>query len=97
MKHDRSVRAVMTGEEELRRRARAFVRERPLLCVAGAAVLGATLGGVFFAKLGRLAFVALAGYVANEIWHREGRLDVGTLVDRLSPNRGAPSRSTVSQ
>jgi hypothetical protein len=81
-----------SGEELLRRRVRAFVRERPLLCIAGAATLGAALGGVFFAKLGRLAFIAVAGYVANEIWHREGRLDVGTLVDRLSPNRPPVNR-----
>jgi hypothetical protein len=85
MTHDRTVPTSPTGEELLRRRARAFVRERPLLCVAAATALGATLGGILFAKMGRLAFAAVAGYVASEIWHRESRLDVGALVERLSP------------
>jgi hypothetical protein len=85
MTSNRAVPTGITGEEALRRRARAAVRERPLLCVAAATALGVALGGVFFAKLGRLAFAAVVGYVASEIWHREGRLDVGALVDHLAP------------
>lgn len=88
MTRDRTVATGLTGEELLRRRVRAFVRERPLLCVAGATALGVALGGLVFARLGRLAFAAVSGYVAKEVWHREGRLDVGALLQRLSPKVG---------
>ena len=92
MSQERTVPTGLTGEEVLRRRARAFVRERPLLCVAAATAMGAALGGVLFSRLGRLAFVAVAGYAANEVWHRESRIDVGALVERLAPNRGGAQR-----
>jgi hypothetical protein len=65
-------------------RLRGLVRERPLLTLAAAAAVGATLGGVLFSRLGRLVFIAAAGYLVNEIWHHEGRLDLRGVVERLS-------------
>jgi hypothetical protein len=49
-----------------------------------AAAVGATLGGVLFSRLGRLVFIAAAGYLANELWHHDGRLDLRGVVERLS-------------
>jgi hypothetical protein len=43
------------------------------------------LGGVFLSRLGRLFFVAAAGYLANEVWHREGRSDILDVLERVSP------------
>jgi hypothetical protein len=60
------------------------VRKRPLIAVAVAGAAGALFGGVFLSRLGRLIFVAASGYFANEWWHREGRLDVHDVVERLS-------------
>jgi hypothetical protein len=37
-----------------------------------------------FRRLGRLVFIAAAGYVANELWHREGRLAIDDFVANLS-------------
>jgi hypothetical protein len=61
-----------------------LVRKRPLLAVGAATAIGAVVGGVFLSRLGRLAFAAAAGYVANELWHREGRLSIDEVVERLS-------------
>jgi hypothetical protein len=69
-----------SGEERIRRRARELVRQRPLVAVTIAAAVGATFGGVFFSRAGRFVFIAAVGYVANELWHREVRLDSGSLV-----------------
>ncbi len=61
-----------------------LVRQRPLLTMAIAGAVGAALGGLVFSRLGRLVFLATAGYVANELWHREGRLDTGKLIESLT-------------
>jgi hypothetical protein len=58
---------------------RAFVRERPWLSVAAGAALGGVLGGLATSRLARLAFVATAGFVAHELWHREGGLDLDAI------------------
>ncbi|HZU83218.1 MAG TPA: hypothetical protein VE987_09890 [Polyangiaceae bacterium] len=65
-------------------RARHVIREQPLLAVGVAAVAGAALGGVVFRRLGRLVFMVAVGYVTNELWHREGGLDVDDVVERLA-------------
>lgn len=84
MNENGSMRAHASGEELIRRRARELVRARPLVAVAAAAAVGAAFGGVFFSRLGRLVFVAAVGYVANELWHREGKLDIASLVERIA-------------
>lgn len=75
---------VHTDEARMRERLRELVRERPLITVSTAVAVGALAGGVLFSRLGRLAFFAVCGYVANELWHREGRLDVDDLIAKLS-------------
>lgn len=60
------------------------VREQPLASVAAAGAAGAILGGIVLGSLGRLAFAAAVGYVANELWHREERLDITALLEKLS-------------
>ena len=60
-----------------------LVHERPLLLMTAAGALGIVLGGVFFSRLGRILFVASVGYIANELWNREGRLGIDQVVDRL--------------
>jgi hypothetical protein len=76
-----------TGSEEalIRDRLVNLVRKQPLVAVGAAAGVGAILGGIFLSRLGRLVAVAAAGYVANELWHREGRLAIDEVVERLSP------------
>jgi len=61
-----------------------LVRERPMLALAAAGAFGIVLGGLVFSRLGRLLFIAAAGYVANELWHREGRLGIDNVIERLS-------------
>jgi hypothetical protein len=80
---------VVVGDELFFDRFRVLVHERPLLAVAAGGALGAVFGGILFSRLGRLLFIAAAGYVANELWHREGRLDIDHLVQRL----GSPPQS----
>jgi hypothetical protein len=75
---------VASEEAILRDRLRRLVRERPLLAVTACGAFGAALGGIFLSRLGRLVFIAAAGYVANELWHREGRLDIDDVIERLS-------------
>jgi hypothetical protein len=75
---------VHTDQARMRARLRELVRERPLLTVSAAAIAGALAGGVLFSRLGRLAFFAVCGYVANELWHREGPLAVEELIAKLS-------------
>jgi hypothetical protein len=75
---------VRTQEAILRERVRETVRQNPLLAVAAASAVGAVLGGVVFSRLGRLVFIAATGYVANELWHREGRLDIDDVIEKLS-------------
>jgi hypothetical protein len=55
---------------------RELVRNRPLLAFTGAGAIGAALGGIFFPRLGRLAFLVVAGFAANELLQRQRALDV---------------------
>ncbi|HTB75861.1 MAG TPA: hypothetical protein VK762_21575 [Polyangiaceae bacterium] len=80
-----------TDEAILRERLRGFVRDRPWLSVAAAAAAAGVLGGVWFSRTGRLAFAAVTGFVAHELWHREGRLGVSDIVAKLSTDRGRAS------
>jgi hypothetical protein len=84
MINDGSMRSDLSGEERMRRKVRSVVRERPLVAVAAATAVGAMLGGVLFSRLGRLVFIAATGYIANELWHREGRLDIRSLLERIA-------------
>jgi hypothetical protein len=83
-----------TDEALLRARLREAVRERPWLAVAAAAAAGSMLGGVWFSRTGRLAFAAVTGFVAHELWHREGRLGVSDVVAKLSRERRARTASS---
>ncbi len=65
-------------------RATALVRKRPVVAAAAAGAVGGALGGLVFSGFGRLAFVAAAGYLTNELWRREGRIDIEALVASLS-------------
>jgi hypothetical protein len=60
------------------------VRSRPLLAVLAASGVGATLGGLVFSRLGRFVFLAAAGYVAGELWRREGVIDTREILTRLT-------------
>jgi hypothetical protein len=64
-----------------------LVHSQPLLAVAAAGAVGVALGGVVFSRLGRFAFLAIAGYVVSDLWRREGHLDVQELLGRLSGER----------
>lgn len=77
-------------EATLRARWREIVQRQPVLAVTGALAVGAALGGVVFWRTGRLAFLVVAGYVANELWHSERRIEIDELIAKLSsPRRGA--------
>jgi hypothetical protein len=80
----RAAEQFVSEEALLRDRLREVVRRQPLVAVGAAAAIGAALGGIFLSRLGRLVAVAAAGYVANELWHREGRLAIDDVVERLS-------------
>ena len=41
--------------------------------------LGLLVGGVVASRAARLLFLAAAGYVANELWHRRGKLGSSVL------------------
>jgi hypothetical protein len=79
------------GEARVRARMRALVREQPWVALAASAALGGMFGGVVLSRIGRLAFAATAGFVAHELWHREGQLGVNDLVERLAGQRAARS------
>ncbi len=59
-------------------------RRRPLVAMVTAAILGVALGGVLFTGVGRLGAFAAAGYVANGLWRREGRLGIEGISAGLS-------------
>ena len=63
---------------------RRLVRERPLVAMTVAGGCGALVGGLLLSRLGRLAVIAAVGYVAHELWHREGRLAIDDVVGKLS-------------
>jgi hypothetical protein len=86
--HDEpSVSSSLASDMWLGDRMRALVRDRPLAMVVAAGVFGATLGGLIFSRAGRLVFIAAVGFVANELWRKEGRIDVQQLVETLQPER----------
>jgi hypothetical protein len=64
-----------------------LVRSRPVFAFAGAGVLGAVLGGLLFPRLGRLAFLAVAGCAATGLLQRQRALDIEEVVAR--PKRAA--------
>jgi hypothetical protein len=68
-------------------RWRAVGERRPMVGVAAALALGTVLGGIVFSRWGRLAFFVVAGYVANELWHSERRIEIDELIARLSSAR----------
>ena len=78
---------LVPGRDRIVLAARALVRDHPIATIGAAGLAGIVLGGAIFSRLARLVFVAAAGYVANELWHREGRLDVDELIERLSSRR----------
>jgi hypothetical protein len=73
----------VSGEERIRRWMRRTVRERPLVAIGAAGALGLLLGGVIASRAARLLFLASAGYVANELWHRRGRLDLDDVIAKV--------------
>lgn len=73
----------VSGEERIRRWMRKSVRERPLVVLGAAGAVGLVLGGVIASRAARLLFLAAAGYVANELWHRRGRLDLDDVIARI--------------
>jgi hypothetical protein len=86
---------VIPSDELPSNRLHRLVRQDPLLVVGAAGAVGGVLGGILFSRLGRLLFSAAVGYVANELWHREGRLDIARLVEEVSspPESGGATRS----
>jgi hypothetical protein len=82
-------------EERMHEALREAVRARPFIAILAAAGLGATLGGLVFSRLGRLVFLAAAGFVAAELWSREGALDTRELLARLGQmqTRTRPTRT----
>jgi hypothetical protein len=68
---------------------------QPILAVGAAAALGTVLGGIVFSRWGRLAVFVVAGYVANELWHSERRIEIDELIAKLSSTHdaGVPRRS----
>jgi hypothetical protein len=73
----------VSGEERIRRWVRRSVHERPLIALGAAAALGLLVGGVIASRTARLLFLATAGYVANELWHRRGRLDLDDVIAKV--------------
>jgi hypothetical protein len=73
----------VSGEERIRRWMRRSVRERPLVALGAAGALGLLLGGVVASRAARLLFLASVGYVANELWHRRGRLDLDDIIAKV--------------
>ena len=74
----------LSGEEAVRAQLRELVRRQPWVSLAAAAAAGGVLGGIGFSRLGRLTFAAAAGFVAHELWHREGRLAVDEVLARFA-------------
>jgi ElaB/YqjD/DUF883 family membrane-anchored ribosome-binding protein len=65
-----------------RERLRKMIRSRPLVAIGAAAAAGGVVGGLLFSRLGQLACAAAAGFVARELWRREGRLSIDEVVRR---------------
>jgi len=73
----------VSGEERIRRWMRRSVRERPFVALGIAGALGLLVGGVIVSRHARLLFLATVGYVANELWHRRGRLDLDDVIAKV--------------
>ncbi len=78
---------VVSGEAIVRR-LRVLVRRQPWLAVATAAAAGGILGGLCFSRAARLVFAGATGFVAHDLWEREGRLGVSDIVRKVSRARG---------
>jgi hypothetical protein len=77
--------SALTAEDETRTGSLDdLVRTRPLLAMAGAGTLGAALGGIFFPRLGRLAVVTVAGYVANGLLRGVAGTEIDRFIQELS-------------
>jgi hypothetical protein len=46
--------------------------------------VGGVVGGILFSRLGQLACAAAAGFVAHELWRREGSLSIDEVGRRAS-------------
>jgi hypothetical protein len=77
-------RSALTDADAARERLREMVRSRPLVAIGAAAAVGGMVGGVLFSRLGRLACAAAAGFVAHDLWRREGSLSIDEVVRRAS-------------
>jgi hypothetical protein len=66
-----------------------LVRTKPLVAFAGAGAIGVLLGGLLFPRIGRLAFLAVAGFVANGLLQRQRDLDIEEVVTRASGRASA--------
>jgi hypothetical protein len=73
----------ISGEERIRRWMRRSVRERPLVALGAAGAAGLLVGGVIASRAARLLFLAAVGYVANELWHRSGKLDLDDVIAKV--------------
>jgi hypothetical protein len=82
-----------SGEAVVRERLRVLIRRKPWLAVATAAAAGGLLGGICFSRAARLVFAGATGFVAHDLWQREGRLGVSDIVRKVASGRGA-GRST---
>jgi hypothetical protein len=66
-----------------------LVRTQPLVAFAGAGAAGMLLGGLFFPRIGRLAFLVVAGFVANGLLQRQRDLDIEEVVTRAPARKRA--------
>lgn len=82
-----------TAAADFARKTVAEIQKRPVLATATAGTLGLVLGGIVFPSLGRLAFVATMGYFANEVWRREGRIQMDNLFTALGQSGQAGEAS----
>jgi hypothetical protein len=69
-------RSALTEADAARERLREMIRSRPLVAIGAAAAAGGVIGGLLFSRLGQLACAAAAGFVARELWRREGSLPI---------------------
>jgi hypothetical protein len=76
-----------SGEASVGEQLRVLVREQPWLAVATAAAAGGVLGGLWLSRAARLAFAGAAGFVAADLWRREGPLGVAEIVRKASSGR----------
>jgi hypothetical protein len=75
-------RSALAEADAARERLRKMVRGRPLVAIGVAAAAGGVVGGLLFSRLGQLACAAAAGFLARELWRREGSLSIDEVVRR---------------